>query len=439
MSTKEFHKIEIVKKILKALHAGEEVEKLKQEFGDVLSQISPFEIPLIEQQLVKEGVGIEEVLKLCDLHVELFREYLRSRELEGVPRGHPLDLLMRENEWILRKADAMALYASEILRSEDEARVREALVRVGQAARELGKIRLHYQKIQMLLFPYLERRGIIAVPRVMWGREDQARVKLRNLINLIQRVEAEFSQSSAREVANRAIELAREVSELVFRENKILFPAVWALFSEGEWAAIAEIAEKLGYLVEVEEKWVTDVEPILPYQLETRITQDQIEKLPPEFRAMALSHGIEPDTYDIRGKGDLNLGTGFLSAEEVKALFESLPIEVTYANRDDRVKFFTESIFRQRFVRAKTILGRKIEYCHPPRLEGAVRKTVDDIKFGNADYREFWTRIGDRIIRVLIVGVKNENNELLGTVEIVEDLTDVVNNPEEIKRKILVL
>ncbi|MEM3998904.1 MAG: histidine kinase, partial [Ignisphaera sp.] len=60
-------------------------------------------------------------------------------------------------------------------------------------------------------------------------------------------------------------------------------------------------------------------------------------------------------------------------------------------------------------------------------------------KAGKAEYREFWTRQGDRILRVLIVAVKNDRGEYLGTLEIVEDFTDVINNVEEIKKKIVVL
>lgn len=265
------NKIEAVRSLLKALHAGESVEKLKKEFGDILSQISPFEILLIEQQLVREGIKIDEILKLCDLHVELFKEYLMPRELEGIPRDHPLDLLMRENDWILKQADILSLYASAILRADSDEEAREAIAGLKRAALELAKIRLHYRKIQMLLFPYLERRGMVAVPRVMWGREDQVRVKLRGLLDAISKLETEFDKSRANEVAKSALEIAREASELIFRENKILFPAVWALFTEGEWAAMAEIAEDLGYLIEVEEKWSSRARPILPYQLEAEI------------------------------------------------------------------------------------------------------------------------------------------------------------------------
>lgn len=432
-------KVEDVKKILKELHAGESVEELKSRYGDVLSTVSPFEISLIEQKLVEDGIRIEEILKLCDLHVELFREHIRSRELD-VPKGHPLDLLLKENDWILKQAEALALYASALLEAQGEDRVISILAGFKETISKLNKIKLHYRKIQMLIFPYLERRGIIAPTRVLWGREDQARLKLRQLFELMQRVEDKFNPGLVFDMANRAMETARDISELVFRENKILYPTVQALLTEGEWAAISNIAESLGYIVEVEgERWRVDAKPILPYEEETVITREQAERLPSEFKAVIDSRVVKPDTYRVRKEGDMDLETGFLSPEEVKAVFKSLPLEITFANSDGRVKFFTESSFHKGFVRTKTIIGRRIGHCHPPRLEDLVGKTVDEARFNDTGYREFWTRMGDRIVRVLIVPVKNGDGDYLGSVEIVEDLTEIVNNPEEARRRIMVI
>ncbi|MEM4427636.1 MAG: PAS domain-containing protein, partial [Zestosphaera sp.] len=90
------------------------------------------------------------------------------------------------------------------------------------------------------------------------------------------------------------------------------------------------------------------------------------------------------------------------------------------------------------FVRTKTILGRRLLYCHPPRLEGMVRVNVERLKKGE-EYREYWTKQGDRIIRVLVVAVRSESGEYLGTLEIVEDLTEVVKNPDEVMKKLVVL
>jgi len=429
----ERRKLELVKSLLKRIHEGADPESLKKEFGEVLAEVSPAEIPVIEQQLVKEGVPVQEILRMCDIHVALFRDYLISRELKGVPEGHPLDLLLRENELILKWAEQLSVVAN-ALANASNGEATPLLQQLRALLSNLRAVRTHYRKIQMLLFPYLERRGIVAVPRVLWGREDQAILKLRALLK---RVEGELPPEEAREVAKEAAGLARELAELVFRENKILFPALWVLLTEGEWAAVAEEARKIGYLVEVERRWEPKAEPVLPYQTEPRVEEGGLERLPPEFRAVAA--GVEPDRYKLVREGDLDLGTGFLSPEEVGGIFRALPVEVTFADANDRVRFYSDGLLPPAFVRTRTILGRKLLYCHPPRLERLVRETVEALRRGEADYREFWTRIGGRVVRVFISAVRDENGRYLGALEVVEDFTEVLRNPEEVLKKVVVL
>jgi len=434
------NKKEILKELLKAIHRGVSPSELKAKFREVLASISPVEIPFIEQELVKEGVSISDILKLCDLHVELFREFLATRELAGVPRGHPIELLMKENEWILRQAEALGVYAQALLNTSSLNALKQYMEPIRQILKELRKIRLHYRKLQMLIFPYLERRGITAVPRVLWGREDQVIVKLRQISIDLEKLVEVVDQNTVLEIASRLVELSREIADIVFRENKILYPAVYTLFSEGEWAAIVEIADEMGYIVETgEREWKPSVKPVYPYELEVTITREQLEKLSPEFRAAVERSGVQPDTYRVRRNGDIEFETGFLTPEEIEGIFRALPLELTYADMNDRVRFFSESEIAGGFVRTKTILGRRIPFCHPPRLENYVMINVEAIKKGQFKYREFWTRLGDRIIRVIIAPVKNREGRLLGVLEIVEDLTEVVNNPEEIKKKIVVL
>jgi DUF438 domain-containing protein len=429
----ESWKIELVKSLLKRLHEGADPESIKREFGDVLAKVSPVEIPLIEQQLVQEGVPVREILKMCDLHVALFRDYLVGRELRGVPEGHPLDLLLRENELILRWAEQLGVVANALVNADGE-RVGSLLQELRTLLFNLRAVRTHYRKVQMLLFPYLERRGIVAVPRVMWGREDQVIMKLRALLR---RVEGELSPEEVRAVAREAVGLANELAELVFRENKILFPALWGLLTEGEWAAVAAEAGKIGYLVEVRGAWEPKAEPVLPYQSKPEVDESSLERLPPEFRAVAT--GVEPDRYELVREGDLDVGTGFLSLEEVKGVFRALPVEVTFADANDRVRFYSDGRLPPAFIRTRTILGRNLLFCHPPRLERYVKETVEALKKGEADYREFWTRIGDRIVRVFISAVRDENGKYLGAVEVVEDFTEVLSNPEEVLKKVIVL
>ncbi|MEM1550814.1 MAG: hemerythrin domain-containing protein, partial [Candidatus Bathyarchaeia archaeon] len=248
-------------------------------------------------------------------------------------------------------------------------------------------LRNHYRKNQMVLFPYLERRGIISVPRILRGKEDQVMVRLRELSTLIEKGLSNPDEYT-KNIAEKVKELSKEISDLVFREGKILFPSVWALFSEGEWAAIHGIAKEVGYLVPVDVEWVSSAKPILPYEISGIVTPEQIKKLPQEFKSAAMAT-LAPDTYQVKLEGDLEFETGFLNKDEVEEIFRHLPIEITYADANDRVAFFSESVFRKGFVRTRTLIGRRFEYCHPPRLERFVRGVVDDLKAGKADFREY--------------------------------------------------
>ncbi len=430
-------KVEALKNVLKLIHQGEDIESIKKKFRNLLSQVSPFEIPIIEQELIRDGISVNDILKLCDLHVELFREYLQERSLTGVPEGHPLDLLLRENEEIMKISEALSLYANALKNSSKEGAI-DYIRQLRTLLVEAKKIRLHYRKVQMLIFPYLERRGIYAVPRVLWGREDRIIMNLRKLLEKIHRSDEEIVKDKDT-IADEILNLSKEIAELVFRENKILYPSIWALFTEGEWAAIKEEADKMGYIVDKKKDWIPNEKPIWPYELaSTTISEEQYKKMPPEIRSV-IDKGVKPDNYVIKNEEDIDLGTGFLSVEEIKSIFNNLPLDITYANKDDRVKFYTNSRLLRGFVRTKTIIGRKMEYCHPPRLEYLVKKVANDLKEGKRDIAVFWTRLGGRIIRVMIAPVRNEKGEYLGTMEIVEDFTEIIENPEEIKKKILVL
>ena len=149
------------------------------------------------------------------------------------------------------------------------------------------------------------------------------------------------------------------------------------------------------------------------------------------MKGVAGSTSFPPDDCVVSREGDPEFETGFLSREEVEAIFKALPLEITYADTNNRVRFFSESNVSGGFPRAKTIIGR--------RLEQYVAINVEALKTGREKYRVFWTRLGDKIIRVLLVAVRKPDGELLGVAEIAEDFTEVLNNPGEIFEKILVL
>ncbi|KAA0006502.1 MAG: DUF438 domain-containing protein [Thermoplasmata archaeon] len=395
-------KKERLKRALKELHKGRNVEEIKKEIKDLLSSISPMEIPLIEQELMQEGVSVEEIAKLCDLHVELFREAVERKE-ERLPEGHPLHTLYKENEEITKDAEKLALYA----KSMD-------IEKIKMLAKQLRLVGFtHYDREETLIFPYLERRGITAMPTTLWRKHDEIRIKLRQLLQFIEKGLHERAKEKAKEVASL-------LKDMVFRENKILYPALKTLLTEGEWMAIKQQEVDFGFYKVKPKEWKSNAKPLHPYEIKVDITQEQLQKLPEEIKIMMKE--AKPDTSKIEREGDIKMDTGYMLPEEINALFKTLPFGITFIDKDDRVRFFSG---HRIFKRTPSVLGRPVQLCHPPKSVHIVEKILKAFKDGSRNKADFWIKMGDRFIYILYIPVRDDNGEYLGTLEIEQDITEL--------------
>lgn len=413
-------KIEIFKTILKRLHQGENIETLKKEFGEIIASLPPFEIPAIEQELLKEGeITVRDIIKMCDLHVELFRGTVSGagREIEKLPLGHPLRNLYEENKQILKDSEVLSLLASSVFSSESNEGKGEFLKELKELLKQMRNIGFtHYTREEMLIFPYLERRGITAVPTVLWSKHDEIRLKVKMVLDLLE------SQETNRNLKGELFELARMVADMVFRENNILYPTLKVLLSDGEWAAIKMFEKEIGYYkIDPKDEWKTSEKPLLPFEIDPRVSGETFEKMPDEVKRVVGQ--LKPDTYQIRKEEDYDLQTGFLSKEELMALFKTLPLDVTFIDRNDRVKFFSHGL--RIFHRAPTVIGRPVQFCHPPRSVHIVNKILQSFKEGRKDVAEFWINLAGRLIHIRYFPVRNEKGEYLGTIEVVQDVTGI--------------
>ncbi len=414
-------RVNALKKALKRLHEGVEPSKVKEEIKEVLKGLKPWEIPVVEQELVKEGVKPEDIVALCDAHIELFKDALRGpEELKDVPAGHPLRELLEENEEIVKDAENLTLYARALLSGSDEENLRKYINALSKLTRKLLGIRTHYVKLQMLLYPYLERRGLTAVPRVLWAKEDQILAKVRLLAKRL------GERAPKGELARIATDLANALIDMVYRENNILLPTAKALLSEGEWVAIALEAPSLGTYGGREKggegaEWVPKEPPKWPYELskEDMISEETLSALPKEVKAVIN----EVDTYSPATEDSLSLSVGYLTLKELNAILRTLPIDISFIDADDRLKYWSPG--ERIFPRTRTVIGRKVDYCHPPKSVHVVRRLIEEFKAGKRDMAEFWIRVNGRLIYIRYYPVRGENGEYLGTLEVVQDVTRI--------------
>ena len=123
-------------------------------------------------------------------------------------------------------------------------------------------------------------------------------------------------------------------------------------------------------------------------------------------------------------KGQIVFETGSFSKEELETLFNTLPVDMTFVDKEDTVRYFSKAKERI-FPRTKAVIGRKVQQCHPPKSIHVVNKILDDFRNGHRHVAEFWIHSKERLIYIRYFAVRDKNGEYLGCLEVTQDITDI--------------
>jgi len=123
-------------------------------------------------------------------------------------------------------------------------------------------------------------------------------------------------------------------------------------------------------------------------------------------------------------EGLLWFETGTLTKDEIEAILNTLPVDITFVDKEDTVKYFSKSEGRI-FARTKSIISRKVQKCHPQKSVHIVNKIVESFKEGKKDVAEFWIEKGNRLVHIRYFAVRNRDGKYLGTIEVTQDITNL--------------
>lgn len=377
---------EKLKEVIQELHAGKTVEEVKAKFADVIAGVSPVEISRLEVQLVKDGLPIEEIQNLCDVHAEVFKGSLDEyHHPEEVP-GHPVYTMKQENE-ALRALMKVGLRSDlDAFKADPTDDNRFKLLESVNLFYDIDK---HYSRKENLIFPFLEAAGVTAPPKVMWGVDDEIRQKIKDAKKAL--VEFSGDVKNVEEKLNAAIVQA---GEMIFKEESILFPMCLETLSEDEWIKVYEGSDEIGYtLIPPQKEWELKRVNVIRKEQDKGITES----------------------------GFIRFDTGVLSSKELNLMLNHMPVDFTFVDKDNVVKYFSNGKERI-FARTKAIIGRTVENCHPPKSAHIVEKLVEDLRTGKKDSESFWIQMGDRFVVISYYAVRDENGEFMGTLEFSQDI-----------------
>lgn len=398
---------ELLKNIIRQLHEGRTVDEVKGEFAALLRDVGPTEIAEIEQALIEEGFPEMEIKRLCDVHVAVFRESLdRQPPPERLP-GHPIHTFRAENEAAARVLDRLQEAVTALLEAPTDP---ERLKETRQRLRELREYDKHYQRKEHFLFPYLERKGFTGPSAVMWAIHDDIRSGWKALDALLQEGPGENPEDFRARIAGVFEPMATAIREMFYKEENILFPTALQMLDEAEWRAIRAQEPEVGYAyVEPGDRWPPEGVPAAP-AAPMAAPEKVAPPLAPEARTLASVL--------------LHLDIGTLTPEEVNLILNALPVEITYVDGEDTVRYFNRPRERT-FLRAPAVIGRKVQKCHPPASLHRVQRILDDFRAGKQDVAEFWIQMKGRFVHIRYFALRDEEGTYRGALEVVQDVTDI--------------
>ena len=392
-TVQDSERVEQLKSFLKRLGTGEELGAVREDFVSQFAHVEASEIMKAEQGLMREGTPLAEVQQLCDLHSALFHGSTIHEQMDAEHAkveavleaqeksqsvvtlvetvGHPLNRLTEENKALDALIEATKVKVASKTATVDD-------------VNEVRQVSIHYAKKGDLLYPHLKVAYDISGPSlVMWTVDGDIRDGFGRLARAESIDDAWYEEFDG---------LLTRAQEMIYKEQNILFPICAENFSTEEWYQIYKDTEQYEEIFGVERVAWAEAESALAAKA-------------------ALTSG-DSNTVALIG--------GSLTLEQLDAMLNTMPMEITFVDHVDINRYFNDG--EKVFKRPTTAIGRDVFSCHPPKVEPIVRGIIESFRNGERDNVAVWLEKVGRPFYVNYMAVRDQNNNYLGTLELVQDM-----------------
>ncbi len=393
---------------------------LKRRFTEVFKNLAPEEIAQAEQALVEGGMPVQEVQKLCEVHVEAFSQALHKGALkQSVNRGeykmsgHPIRTYRDENKALKNELKVLA-------REIKHSRRFGSLEGVKIAFDSVRQVETHYARKENQLFPFLERVGFTGPSKVMWGKHDEIRVILRDFDRAL--------ETDNREALPRLFRtLSAACKRMIFMEERILFPTAARKLPQDAWAEIRRGENAIGFAwIKRGSLWDPDVAGAgggsssgSPdgYSGSARSGGYTVGSGSAAFQAASAQGGADSSRIPIP------LSTGSLEPYRIDLMLKNLPVDLSYVDEFDLVRYYSDNPHRV-FPRSPGVIGRAVQNCHPASSVHIVQQILDDFRAGIRDHADFWIQMKGMFIHIRYFALY-EGGTYKGCLEVSQDVTAI--------------
>ena len=375
-----------------------------------LGTCTPDEFAYAEQSL-KGVYKDEEILDKMDDLLNLFDGVLVRAENE-YPENHPLWAYLEE----INAVEKVALEADELLKQDKF--IKNPWLGVFDS---LAEWRIHLSRKQNQLYPMLENHGFDRPTRIMWTFDDGVR-------DAISASYALLSEDKYEEFLASVPETLAKLRDLNSKELEVLLPTSFKLLSDEEFVRMSKNDHEIGYAI-INAPGLYVVSDINDSAASLNgNASSQNSAVSNEFLndlAGLLSKYVGPVGGTQVGKDTvLDVATGKLTLEQINLLFRHLPVDLSYVDENELVKFYSDTPHRI-FPRSANVIGREVKNCHPAKSVHVVEEIVEKFRSGEQNQAEFWINKPGLFIYVIYTAVRDENGKFRGVLEMMQDCTHI--------------
>lgn len=378
------------------------LEDARKKLNEAVDKVTAEEFAMAEQHLESYGISDDVLADRMEELLKVFEDVLVSTELD-LPKGHPIRTYMDETDEIKKVLSSMESQLSKSFIKNQWLELYD----------KLSEISIHFSRKQNQLFPALERKGFDKPSKVMWTLDN-------NIKDIIRKSKTLLNEDKDSEFLALQPEVIDMIKDMMVKENEILFPTSMELLTDEDFVQMRSGDDEIGYcLIETPPLYKGEDSQSNPDT--SKIDSNTNTELLKDLANVLKKHGITTDKTDSE---ILDVSQGKLTLQQINLIFKHLNVDLSYADENDIVKFYSDTKHRV-FPRSPGVIGRAVQNCHPRESVDTVEKIIEAFKKGEHDEAEFWLEMGGKFIYIIYTAVRDEEGKFKGVLEMMQDVTHI--------------
>jgi len=354
--------------------------ELLKKYEILETQFLPEDVLLVFDKMFDLGIDISDIKKASNKLFNILYKQFSEPQAVKPEENSILDYLLKNNLGLKDFLLKTKAFIKEININISSSLIEE----LNKSFKKILSFTSHYTLIQNILFSEIEKKWTNSkCVKILWSIQDDVKKNCKKTIEILENTKfdlAEFNKYSSLVYFN--------TNTLIFREEKILYPILMKTFTN------VMFEEMLNQASEIELEYVKI--PLTNKNTDSEINENLIVKL----------------------------STGELNLSQLELIFKYLPVDITFVDENDKVRFFSDPLHRI-FPRSKSIIGRSVQNCHPHESIEIVNKIVSSFKNNEKQSASFWIHMGPKYVLIQYFAVRDEHNNYKGVLEVSQEISEI--------------